>query len=60
MVDVNTADYLNRPEILDCDMRTADVIEILERLKFERTSLRTVKMDSAVRDFLVAALRRRI
>jgi hypothetical protein len=45
------------PEILDQDMTPGDIIAALERLKFNG-GLCILKLDSAVRDYLVDALRR--
>ena len=61
----NAADYLttalarNEPAILDQDMTMADIVAALERLEFHG-DFRVIKVDGAVRDNLVSALRRRI
>jgi hypothetical protein len=53
-------DYdLVRVEVLDADLRPSEVIGVLEELKFTNPStLRSVRIDEGVRDFLVTALRR--
>jgi hypothetical protein len=50
---------LARVEVLDADLRPAEVIAILEELKFTQPStLRAVRLERDIRDFIVAALRR--
>ena len=45
-------------DVLDADMKPADVIEVLESLKFrDADQFRTLKIDGPIRDFLVMALR---
>jgi hypothetical protein len=53
----NRSDYTAaaRNVVLDGDMTAGDIINALEELRFEN-GLRSVKLDGAVRDFLVAAL----
>ena len=53
-------DYdLVRVEVLDADLRPAEVIAVLEELKFSHPStLRAVRLDRDIRDYIVAALRR--
>jgi hypothetical protein len=52
----NRSDYTAaRNTVLDGDMTPGDIINALEQLRFEN-GLRAVKLDGAVRDFLVAAL----
>jgi hypothetical protein len=46
------------PERLDADMTAADIIAILERLRFEQ-QFAPVWLDKSVRDFLVSSLRRK-
>jgi hypothetical protein len=61
-----TSDNLPRARILNGDMTSADIVEVLERLEFrnERTgrddAMCLLRLDSPVRDYLVAALRRKI
>jgi hypothetical protein len=46
-------------EVLDADLRPAEVIAVLEELKFTNPStLRTVRLDEGIRNYLVTALRR--
>jgi hypothetical protein len=50
---------LVRTEILDADLKPAEVIAVLEELKFTNAgTLRTVRLDEGIRDYLVGALRR--
>jgi hypothetical protein len=59
-VPLHQRDYdLVRTEILDADLRPAEVIAVLEELKFTNPgTLRTVRLDRDIRDYLVTALRR--
>jgi hypothetical protein len=45
-------------EILDEDMTPGDLVFALEHLHFGRSAFSSLKIDRAVRDYLVAALRR--
>ena len=48
-------------DVLDADMTPGDIVETLEQIKFYAADqFRTVKIDEPVRDFIVAALRRKI
>ena len=48
-----------RTEIIDGDMTPADILGVLEELKFDYPStLRAVRLDRDIRDYIVAALRR--
>jgi hypothetical protein len=47
------------PEVLDADMTRGDIVDTLKRLRFDHGLHCTVTLDSAVRDYLVAALARR-
>jgi hypothetical protein len=62
VTDVTRVDYTREKYdtrvVLDQDMRPDDIIAILERLRFSN-SYRVIKIDDQVRDYLVAALRRR-
>jgi len=50
---------LARVEVLDADLRPAEVVAALEALKFQYpSSLRTIRLDRDIRDYIVAALRR--
>ena len=50
---------LARVEVLDADLRPAEVIAVLEQLTFNHPStLRAVRIDRDIRDYIVAALRR--
>jgi len=42
--------------ILDADMTPADIVGVLERLKFREDQFHRIEIDNAVRDYLVAAL----
>jgi hypothetical protein len=61
---MNSTNYLasnkmrDTPEVLDQDMTAADIIAILERLRFEQ-QFQPVWLDKSVRDFLVSSLRRK-
>jgi hypothetical protein len=47
-------------DVLDADMTPADIVETLEQMKFRvADQFRTVRLDEQVRDFIVAALRRK-
>jgi hypothetical protein len=41
--------------VLEDDMTPTDIVEMLRQLRF-RNGLRTIKLDSGVRDFLVATV----
>jgi hypothetical protein len=61
-MEKNTANYFakSEPAILDQDYTRNDLIDALQQLRFENDlCLRSITIDSSVRDFLVAALRRR-
>jgi hypothetical protein len=50
---------LARTEVLDADLKPAEVIAVLEHLTFTNAgTLRTVRLDEGIRDYLVTALRR--
>jgi hypothetical protein len=50
---------LARVEVLDADLKPGEVVAVLEELRFDHPStLRTVRIDEGVRDYLVGALRR--
>jgi hypothetical protein len=56
-----TAHFKPLPDVMDQSTTRADLVEVLEDLKFDADDqLRTIKIDSPVRDFIVAALRRKI
>jgi hypothetical protein len=47
------------PEELDEDMRPADLIDTLERLRFTDRPSVTLRVDRGVRDYMVRILRER-
>jgi hypothetical protein len=48
-----------RIEVLDADLTPGEIAAVLEQLKFTHPStLRAVRIDEGVRDFLLTALRR--
>jgi hypothetical protein len=47
------------PPIVDQDMTAADITYTLQHLHFRQNGLGALKIDKGVRDYLVAALRRK-
>jgi hypothetical protein len=48
----------DRP-VLDGSMTTADLVFVLDNLRFRRSNLQTIAIDKHVRDFLLCAVRDR-
>jgi hypothetical protein len=47
---------VRRPDVLDADMRPAEIVNALARLRFNGDSVRSIMLDEGVRDFLLDAL----
>jgi len=47
------------PPSLDEDMNRADICGVLARLKFDSDGLATLRLDRAVRDYLISLLQQR-
>jgi hypothetical protein len=54
--NANALTTLNQAEILDGDMTPAEIIAVLERLRF-RNGLLPIKLDREVRDFFIRVIK---
>jgi hypothetical protein len=53
----STVPTKDEPEVLDADMKVADLVEVLERLPFARERRCLVSLDRGVRDYLLRAIK---
>ena len=51
---------LREPPELDAHMTASDLVDELQRLRFDRHQFNAIKIDEPVRDYLVASLARHV